>query len=59
MPRRTSQRSLPQSLVIVIALLLLFGLAVVIAVRGIAHGAPDPNGDAAGLPVAVAEAGAS
>jgi hypothetical protein len=43
----------------VIALLLLFGLAVVIAVRGIAHGAPDPNGDAAGLPVAVAEAGAS
>jgi hypothetical protein len=48
MPRRTSQRSISQSLVLVIALLLLLAVAAVVAVRGISHGATDQDGDAVG-----------
>jgi flagellar basal body-associated protein FliL len=51
MARRTSQRTVAQSLILLIALLLLLAVAAVIAVRGISHGSGD-NGDAAGRTIA-------
>jgi hypothetical protein len=47
MPRPPTQRSVAQSLILFIALLL-FAVAVVIAVRGMTHHPADQRGDAVG-----------
>jgi hypothetical protein len=51
MPRPPTQRSVAQSLILFIALLL-FAIAVVIAVRGMTHHSPDQRDDAVGPAIA-------